>query len=227
MKTGVALLMFLMAVVGLAACTSQDAAVVKQAEVVQQPTADVQKPAAEVQPPAADVQKPAAEVQQHQAIVVQKRQPQVSPLRRKVIPLLEKKNYRQAVELMNGRYREGLEKEYVRAVNGLLEVGDDAFSLGDYEAAAHTFKCVLNAYPVEPSLRERISHNPKQIRTCMDTCVNRMMEQGLEEYRRGRLKNAITKWKVLLTISPGNEEAKKAIETATVQLQALQNLKNK
>jgi tetratricopeptide (TPR) repeat protein len=212
MKTTGALRMLLAAVLGLAACTSQDAALVKQAEVVQQPAADVQQPATVVQHPAA---------------IVQKRQPTVSPLRRKVLPLLEKKNYRQAIELMNGRYHEGLEKEYIQAINGRLEVGDDAFSLGDYETAAHTFKGVLNAYPVEPSLRERISHNPKQIRTCLDTCVNRMMEQGLEEYRRGRLKSAIRKWKVLLSISPGYEGAKKALETATVQLQALQNLKNK
>lgn len=205
MKTSGALCMLLVAVFGLAACTSQDAALVKQAEAVQLPAAVVQQPAP----------------------VVQKRQPQVSPLRRKVLPLLEKKNYRQAIELMNGRYHEGLEKEYIQAINGLLEVGDDAFSLGDYETAALTFKGVLNAYPVEPSLRERISHNPKQIRTCMETCVNRMMEQGLEEYRRGRLKSAIRKWRVLLTISPGYEEAKKALETATIQLQALQKLKNK
>jgi tetratricopeptide (TPR) repeat protein len=205
MKTSGALCMLLVAVFGLAACTSQDAALVKQAEAVQLPAAVVQQPAP----------------------VVQKRQPQVSPLRRKVFPLLEKKNYRQAIELMNGRYHEGLEKEYIQAINGLLEVGDDAFSLGDYETAALTFKGVLNAYPVEPSLRERISHNPKQIRTCMETCVNRMMEQGLEEYRRGRLKSAIRKWRVLLTISPGYEGAKKALETAIIQLQALQNLKNK
>lgn len=205
MKTNSALHMLLLTVLGLGACTSQDAALVKPAGVVRQPAADTQQPVA----------------------VVQKRQPQVSPLRRKILPLLEKKNYRQAIELMNGRYHDGLEKEYLQAINGQLEVGDDALSLGDFETAAHTFKGVLNAYPVEPSLRERISHNPKQIRACMEICVNRMMEQGLEEYRRGRLKNAISKWKALLTISPGNEGAKKAIETATVQLQVLQNLKNK
>jgi tetratricopeptide (TPR) repeat protein len=212
MKTSGALLMLLMAVLGLAACTSQDAAVVKQAEFVQRPAAVVQHPVS---------------VEQKPVTVEQKRQPQVSALRRKVLPLLEKKNYRQAVELMSGRYHEDLEKEYIQAINGLLEVGDDAFSLGDYERAAQTFKVVLNAYPAEPSLRERISHNPKKIRACMETCVDRMMEQGLEEYRRGRLKSAIIKWKVLLTISPGHEAAKKAIDTATIQLQALQNLKNK
>jgi hypothetical protein len=94
-----------------------------------------------------------------------KRQPQVSPVRRKVLALLEKKNYRQAIELMNGRNREGLEKEYILAINGLLKVGDDAFSQGDYAAAARAFKVVLDSYPADPSLRERVSHAPKQIRS--------------------------------------------------------------
>jgi tetratricopeptide (TPR) repeat protein len=161
-----------------------------------------------------------------QAAAMPKRQPQVSPVRRKVVTLLEKKNYRKAFELMAGRNREGLEREYIKAINGLLEVGDDAFSLGDYAAAARTFKGVLDAYPVELSLRERVSHDPKQIRSYLETCANRMMEQGLEEYRHGRLESAIRKWKGLLMFSPGHREAKKALDTATVQLQALQSLKN-
>jgi tetratricopeptide (TPR) repeat protein len=196
MRTLGVLLALLPAGFWLVACSSQDSALVKPAEVAQ----------------------PAA--------VVPKRQPQVSPLRRKVVFLLERKNYRQAIELMNGKNHEGLEREYVQAINGLLEVGDDAFSLGDYAVSAHAFKGVLNAYPVEPSLRERVSHDPKRIRTILEVCVNRIMEQGLAEYRRGRLEYAIRKWKVLLTISPGHQEAKKALNTATVQLQALQNLKS-
>lgn len=198
MRTSGALCILLAAAFGLAGCSSQEKALVKPAEVVQPPTA-----------------------------VVPKRQPQVSPLRSKVLFLLQKKNYRQAIELMNGRNREGLEREHILAINGLLEVGDDAFSLGDYAAAARAFKGVLDAYPVAPSLRERVSHDPKQIRSYLETCANRMMEQGLEEYRRGRLESAIGKWKGLLTFSPGHREAKKALNTATVQLQALQNLNNK
>jgi len=196
MRTCDVLVVLLASAFGLAACSSQENAIVKPAEITQPP-----------------------------APVVQIRQPQVVPLRGKVISLLEKKNYRQAIELMNGRGREGLEREYLQAINGLLNVGDDAFALGDYAPAARAFKGVLDAYPVEPSYRGRVSHDPKQIRILLETCANRMMEQGLEEYRRGRLESAISKWKGVLTISPGCQEARKALDTATVQLQALQNLK--
>lgn len=197
MKTSGGRILILAAAIGLAACSSQESAVVK-------PSGDGQHPAA-----------------------APKRPQQVSPLRKKVVSLLEKKNYRQAIELMNGRNREGLEREYILAVNGLLEVGNDAYSSGDYAAAARAFKGVLNAYQVEPSLRDRLSHDPKRIRALQDACVNRMMEQGLEEYRRGSLESAIKRWKELLAISPGHREAKKALDTATVQLQTLQRIKNR
>lgn len=195
MRTSGSRILFLAAVIGLAACASQERAVVK-------PVGHGQHPAA----------------------VASNRQ-QVSFLRRKVVSLLERKNYRQAIELMNDKTREGLEREYALAVNGLLEVGNDAYSSGDYAAAARTFKMVLNAYSVEPSLRDRVSHDPKRIRALLEVCMNRMMDQGLDEYRRGSLESAISKWKALLAVSPGHQEARKALETATVQLQTLQSMK--
>jgi hypothetical protein len=198
MRTSCGFIILLVAAAVLVACSSHDSALVKNTEVGQLP-----------------------------AVVVPKRQPQVSPLRKKVLSLLEKKNYRRAVEQMKGRNHEGLEKEYILAINRLLEAGDDAFSLGDYLGAARSFKVALNGYPVEPSLREQVSRDPKRIRSVLEICVNRMMEQGLEEYRRGRLESAIRKWRGLLTISPGHQEAKKSIDTATVQLQALKNMKNR
>jgi outer membrane protein assembly factor BamD (BamD/ComL family) len=196
-RTNVSRILLLALTAGLAACSSQKTSLVK---------------------PAGESQQPAA---------APKRQSQIPPLRRKVVSLLEKKNYRQAIELMNGKNREGLEKEYVQALNGLLEAGNDAFSSGDYGAAGRSFKMALNAYPAEPPLRDRVSHEPKQIRALLDACVNRLMEQGLEEYRRGNLESAIGKWKALLAIRPGHKEAKKALDTATVQLQALQNMKDR
>jgi tetratricopeptide (TPR) repeat protein len=228
MRTGIAHGILLSAAFGLAACTSKETVLVKPVEVAQQPAADVLKH----QPPAADVQKhqqPAADVTMHNPppAVVQKHQPQVSPLHKKVDSLLEKKNYRQAIELMKGRNHEGLEKEYILAVNRLLEAGDDELSRGNYVAAARSFKTVLDAYPSDPFPRERLSHDPKQIRSSLETCANRLMEQGIEEYRHGRLDSAIRKWKSVLMIIPGHQQAKKSLDTATIQLQELKNLKSR
>lgn len=198
MRNNIVNVTLLVAVCGLVACSRQDSVLVKPAETVQSHPAVIPKP-----------------------------QPQVSPLRKKVLSLLEKKNYSQALELMNGRKHEGLEREYVLAVNGLLLAANDAFALGDFASAGRSYRGVLDAYPLAPALRDRVSHNPKQIRTNLETCASRTMEQGLEEYRGGRLESAIKKWKGLLTFSPGHLEARKAIDTATVQLQALHNMKNR
>lgn len=197
MRTSGSRMLLLGATIGLAACSSRESSLVKRTGEGQQ-----------------------------SAAAVEKRQPQVPPLRRKVVSLLEKKQYRQALVLMNGKNREGLEKEYIQALNGLLASGDDALSTGDYATAGRAFKGAFNAYPAESSLRDRVSHDPKRIRALLETCVNRMMEQGLEEYRRGNLESAISKWKALLAIQSGHKEAKKALDTATVQLQTLQNMKN-
>lgn len=190
--------LLLFAAIGLAACSSQESSLVKTGGDGQQ-----------------------------SATVFANHQQQISLLRRKIVTQLEKKNYRQALELLHNKNREGLEREYLLAVNGLLELGTDAYAAGDYAAAARNFKVVINAYPLEPSLKERISHDPKRIRAILDVCSNRLMEQGLEEYRRGSLESAINKWKILLAIRPGHQEAKKALETATVQLQTLQSMKDK
>jgi len=191
--------LLLAAAIGLAACSSQESALVKPVEEDQRQYTPL-------------------------TVVAKPQQQQVSPLRKKVLSQLEKKNYRQAIESMNGKNREGLEKEYALAVKGLLAAGNDAYASGDYATAARSFKVVLNAYQAEPSRRDRASLEPKRTKALLDTCVNRLMEQGLEEYRRGNLESAIRKWKALLAIKPGHQEAKKALDTATVQLRTLQEM---
>jgi hypothetical protein len=153
-------------------------------------------------------------------------------LRKKVTALLEKGSYRRALELMGGRNRPGypaagMEREYITAINGMLAAGEESFSQGDYAAAGQSFKCVLDSYPVDPVLRDRVRLEPKQIRAHLEACSNRMMDQGLQEYRRGNLESAIRKWKELIAFHAGHKEARKAIETATVQLRALQNMENR
>jgi tetratricopeptide (TPR) repeat protein len=203
---------------GLAACSGWGIAPAKPPEI-------------EPPPQSAPTQQPQQPQMPRQPQVLRQpqppRQPQVSPLRSKVLALLEKQQYRTAIESMTGRYREGLEREYVLAINKQLELGNSAYSRGDYYTAAQTYKFVLNAYPGEPSLWQQISHDPNKIRSSMEHCLNQMMEQGIVEYRSGRLENAIVKWKDLLAINPDHQEAKKACDTATIQLQSLQNLNKK
>ena len=120
-----------------------------------------------------------------------------------------------------------MENEYIRAINGLIEDGDVSFSAADYAVAGRSFKWALDSYPVNPVQREKINRSPKQLKANMDICCQHMMEQGLQEYRQGKLESAIIKWKGLLTVIPNHKEARKALETASIQLQALQNMEKR
>ena len=163
--------------------------------------------------------------------VVQKDQQQLL-LRKKVTALLGKGSYRRALELMGATNRPGttvagLEREYVSAVNGLIAVGDEHFAIGDYGTAGNSFKWALDSYPADPALRERLRREPKQLKAQLEICSNRLMEEGLQEYRRGNLESAIRKWKTLTAFNADHLEAKKAIATASVQLRALHALENR
>jgi len=154
---------------------------------------------------------------------------QQTVLRRKVAALLEKKSYRRAIELMSSRNHPGspaagMEKEYLTAINGLIATGEEALSHGDYAAAGQSFRAVLDFYPVKTSLRGRVKRDPARLRKQLDVCTYGLMEQGLMEYRSGNLQNAIRIWKGILVFDAGDQEALKAIETATVQLRELQNM---
>jgi len=150
-------------------------------------------------------------------------------LRNKVATLLEKRSYRRAIELMTdahlpGSPAAGMGREYLTAINGLIAAGEEDLSRGDYAVAGQSFKWALDYYPAEPSLRERMRRDQKQLKMQMDTCSNRLMEQGFMEYRRGNLEKAIRNWKEIVAFDAGHKEAKKSIETATAQLRALHNM---
>lgn len=150
-------------------------------------------------------------------------------LRKNVNPLLEKKHYRRALEVVTDRQQPhqpvvGMEKEYLAAVNGLLELGEEALSSSDYGDAGQNFNAALDVYPVESSLIGKIKVSERRLKVYLETCSNKLMEKGLEEYRRGELDKAIKTWKVIIAFSADRNDARKAIETATVQKKSLHEM---
>ncbi|HMK77377.1 MAG TPA: hypothetical protein VK568_14510 [Thermodesulfobacteriota bacterium] len=57
------------------------------------------------------------------------------------------------------------------------------------------------------------------------TCVKNLFESGLEQYRSGNLDEAISIWKGILAFDPGNEEVKRVVDRASLQLKNLQKTK--
>ncbi len=156
-------------------------------------------------------------------------QQQEAALNGKVAPLLGKKEYARALELMTtkdhpGSPPEGMQREYLLAVNGLLESGETSLAAKEYAEAGHAFTKVLAVYPVTRSVRGRVKWSAEQVAARVDSCSAKLMEEGLLEYRRGRLADAVRIWKELVAFNPEYRGARKAIETASRQLKALQAL---
>jgi outer membrane protein assembly factor BamD (BamD/ComL family) len=53
----------------------------------------------------------------------------------------------------------------------------------------------------------------------------RLSQQALDEYRKGNLASAISIWKSILAFDPDNPAVVKAINTATIQLKNLEQIK--
>ena len=136
---------------------------------------------------------------------------QQANLRKKVASLLEKKSYRRAIELLSDRKHPGspaagMEKEYLQAINGLIAAGEESLSHDDYSAAGQSFRLALDYYPVPASLRGKIRRNQPQLRKQLETCANRLLEQGLMAYRSDNLETPSANGRKLSFLIPGTRK---------------------
>ncbi len=149
-----------------------------------------------------------------------------------IASLVQKGSYAEAIELIGeADKRSASEKPstalYVKALCGLADRGMTYYKARDYKRARATFKYVIQHMPDDGSVEDNIRYSAEQIRSLMKTSEDKMMQQGLMKYRSGNLGDAITIWKEILKLNPGRTEAKKALETATIQLKNLKKIENK
>ncbi len=149
--------------------------------------------------------------------------------KQEVTLLLEKQRYVSALDLVTkggeaGHPLPGLEKEYITALNRLLEMAAQEVVRKNYAAAGQFLKRVMVNFPADPELKNRMKWPYEHIAATLNSCSSHLMEEGLMEYRKGNLNNALKVWKKLLAFNPEYKEAKKAIETTSTQLHSLQSL---
>ncbi len=155
-----------------------------------------------------------------------KRVPPTDNLRKK----MKKEEYLAVLRLIRkereNQKKEGLYRnEYISAINGLIYNGKLYYFMKRYEKGALTFRTVLNFFPSDPEEKWLISDNHVRVKEYIDEGSRALMEEGLAEYREGNLGYAIKIWKKIIIFNPNYKEARKAIDTATVQLNNLRSLK--
>lgn len=62
-----------------------------------------------------------------------------------------------------------------------------------------------------------LSFNAPYLNTRLSHCKKSLSVQGFQEYRNGRINNALLLWQGVLDIDPNNKDIKEAVRTAKLQ----------
>jgi len=121
-------------------------------------------------------------------------------------------------EVHSGRTESSLAKEYDLALRGGMNYCEALREKGEIGKSGICFHQLLNLYPRSLPMT---GVSPEQIKQRLCTCSDQLMAKGLAEYRAGQMQQAIDSWTELLLFNPERTEAKKAINTSSIQLRNL------
>lgn len=114
--------------------------------------------------------------------------------------------------------------DYPLVINGAIDVADALRGRGDLPGAGKIYRLVVEAYPRTPALIVQVKRSREQLLGDIGFCAERMMENGIAEYRRGRMEEALALWQNILSFDPKNTGARRAVDTSRRQLDALRAL---
>ena len=150
-------------------------------------------------------------------------------IRERLEDLIQNRDYTTAVDLImaeveNGKYETTYDGLYVASINGLIKSGMEYYAKGDYGRAGITFTKAINNFPSSRSLEARIKSSPREIKSYIKKLTDKLMGEGLKEYRSGNLGNAISTWRKIVEYHPDHSEANKMIDTTTIQMKNLKKI---
>jgi tetratricopeptide (TPR) repeat protein len=100
---------------------------------------------------------------------------------------------------------------------------DKAMTEKDYALAGENYSLLKGACLKLNRVAPDIPLSLTELDGAIEECSTYLTNQGLIEYRKGKLKEAIDIWESLLSFQPENEEIKKAIQTARDQLNKIKH----
>ncbi len=115
----------------------------------------------------------------------------------------------------------GVRTGYIQTLESVKSNGDRAFEKGDFALAGSVYEILLRHISSVTRLNGSSPLNRKGLTAKIKTCEKNLFENGLAQYRSGNLEQAISIWKGILVFDPRNEEVKRAVDMATLQLKNL------
>jgi tetratricopeptide (TPR) repeat protein len=114
---------------------------------------------------------------------------------------------------------------YIRTLESIKSSGDRAFEKNDFEMAGWIYQLLLKHVSSVTQLNDSFSFDREGLAAKIEYCKKILFENGLGQYRSGNLDQAISTWKTILTFDPENQEIKRVVDMATLQLKNLQEIK--
>jgi tetratricopeptide (TPR) repeat protein len=115
-----------------------------------------------------------------------------------------------------------LRSGYRAALEEAKKAADHAYEKGDYASSGRTYSLVRKHYSSAAASGGGLSFAKQQLDERLCQCRDRLSLEAVQLYRTGNLKSAITVWKDILSFDPDDADARKAVETAAIQLKTLQ-----
>jgi tetratricopeptide (TPR) repeat protein len=100
-------------------------------------------------------------------------------------------------------------------------LADKALARKDFGAAGKGYSVLWHEYPLAQQAGLSLSFSRNVVEEGLKNCRAQLTREGLDQYRKGKLEEAISIWRELLQFDPENAEIQKAAETAEEQLKKL------
>ncbi|MGB7295543.1 MAG: hypothetical protein WBC70_08125 [Candidatus Aminicenantales bacterium] len=108
-----------------------------------------------------------------------------------------------------------------RIMEELKRLADTAVARKDFPAAGKAYAALRSGYPLVGQANLSLTFAKNVPEEGIKKCRAQLTKDGLDLYRKGRLKEAIAIWQGLLEFDQDNAEIRKAVDTATEQLEKL------
>ncbi len=137
--------------------------------------------------------------------------------------------YRRALEIYSNAYDrhhlKGLKQGYARMGEQVVNAADTAYQKNEFAEAGSIFRVLFESGITTRDFAQSLTFDDDYLAKHIKACSKALMDIGLMKYREEKLDEAIAVWKKILAFDLDDRAARSAIDTATVQLQQLKNMK--
>lgn len=110
-----------------------------------------------------------------------------------------------------------------RIMEEIKGLADKALARKDFVAAGKGYAILWQGYPLTQQIGLSLAFTRNDPEEGVNNCRAQLTREGLDQYRKGNLKEAIAIWQGLLQFDPDNAEIRRAVDTATEQLKKLRD----